>query len=140
MYMRLAICGLALFLAACPKDTATPEDRTSQQGTVAPGDSLVYADRGARQCESDGMSLEASAQLLIDGGMDVVNSTCGIRTGVDYPDVCGGGTVDILVHQIRTVNLSDAEPLGFQEINTLVNAAAGTGYELINCDDRFPIG
>jgi hypothetical protein len=42
------------------------------------------------------------------------------------------------VHEIRTVNLPDAEPLGFQEISTLVDAAKGTSYELIDCADRFP--
>lgn len=135
MDMRLAICGLALFLAACPKDTVTTEDRTAQEGSVAPGDSLVFADRGARQCESDGISLEASAQILIDAGIDVVNSACGIRTGVAYLTVCGEGTADIVVHEIRTVNLPDAEPLGYLEINTLVNAAVGTGYELVDCAD-----
>ena len=82
MDMRLAIWGLALFLAACPKDTVTTEDRAAQEGSVAPGDSLVFADRGARQCESDGISLEASAQILIDAGIDVIDSACGIRTGV----------------------------------------------------------
>ena len=135
MDTRLAICGLALFLAACPKDTVTTEDRAAQEGSVAPGDSLVFADRGARQCESDGISLDASAQILIDAGIDVINSACGIRTGVAYPAVCGEGTVDIVVHEIRTVNLADAETLGYLEINTLVNAAVGTGYELVDCAD-----
>lgn len=135
MDMRLAICGLAFLLAACPEDTVTPDDRAVQEGSLAPGDSLVFADRGARQCESDGISPEASAQILIDAGIDVIDSGCGIRTGVEHPAVCGEGTVDILVHEIRTVNLPDAEPLGYLEISTLVNAAAGTGYELVVCAD-----
>lgn len=138
MDMRLAICGLALFLAACPEDTVTSEDSATAESAVAPGDSLVFADRGVRQCESDGISPEASAQILIDAGIDVIRSNCGIRTGVAYLAVCGAGSVDILVHEIRSVNVPDAEVLGFQEISTLVDAAKGTSYELIDCADRFP--
>ena len=140
MDMRWAICVVALVLAACPDDTGTPEDPATWEAAVGPGDSLVFADRGVRQCQSDGISPEASAQILINAGMDVIRSTCGIRTGVDYPPVCGGGTVDILVHEIRSVNLSDAEQLGFQAISTLTDTAAGTSYELVDCADRFTSG
>lgn len=134
MDMRYAICVVTLFLVACPEDSDAPQD------SVVPEDSLVYADREARQCESDGVSLEASAQILINAGIDVLQSTCGIKTGVEYPAVCGGGTADILVHEIRSVNLPDAEQLGFQEISALIDAAMGTSYELLDCADRFPSG
>ncbi len=125
MDLRWAICVVTLLLVACPEDSITPVD------------TLVYVDREVRQCESDGVSLESSAQLLINAGIDVLQSSCGIRTGVLYPDVCGGATADILVHEIRSVNLPDAEPLGFQEIGTLIDAAAGTSFELIDCAVRF---
>ena len=134
MDMRYAICVVTLLLVACPEDSITPKD------AVVPEDSLVYAGREARQCESDGVSPEASAQLLINAGIDVIRSTCGVRTGVEYPTVCGRGTGDILVHEIRSVNLPDAEQLGFQEISTLIDEAAGTSYELFDCAERFTIG
>ncbi len=137
MDMRYAICVAALLLAACPEDSVTPQDSVMPQDSVIPDDLLVYADREVRQCESDGVSSGASAQILINAGIDVLQSTCGIRTGVEYPAVCGGGTADILVHEIRSVNLPDAEQLGFQEISTLIDATAGTGYELLDCADRF---
>lgn len=143
MDMRWAICVVSLILAACPEDSVTPEDMVTPEELITPDvlitpeDALVYADREVRQCESDGVSLEASAQILINAGIDVIRSSCGIRTGVEYPAVCGGGTVDILVHEIRSVNLSDAEQLGFQEISTLINAAVGTSYELLDCAERF---
>ena len=100
----------------------------------------MYANREVRQCESDGVSPEASAQILINTGIDVLRSTCGIITGVFFPAVCGGGTADILVHEIRSVNLPEAEQLGFREISTLTDAAAGTSYQLLDCADRFPSG
>lgn len=134
MDMRFAICVVTLLIVACREDSVTPED------LVTTDDLLVYADREVRQCESDGISPEASAQILINAGVDVINSTCGIRTGVEYPAVCGGATGDILVHEIRSVNLPDAEQLGFQAISTLIDEAAGTNYELVDCADRFASG
>jgi len=134
MDIRWAICVVTLLLVACPEDSNTPDD------SITPVDTLVYVDREVRQCESDGVSLESSAQILINAGIDVLQSTCGIRTGVLYPAVCGGATADILVHEIRSVNLPDAEQLGFQEIGTLIDAAAGRGYQLVDCAVRFTNG
>ena len=125
MGMRFTVYVGSLLVVACAGDS----------DISAPGDILVYADREARQCESDGVSPEASAQILINAGIEILQSTCGIITGVAFAAVCGGGTADILVHEIRSVNLPDAEQLGFQEISTLINAAADTGYELVDCDD-----
>lgn len=146
MDMRYAICVVTLLIVACQEDSGTPETLVTTEDLVSTGvpvttdDLLVYSDREVRQCESDGVSLEASAQILIDAGIDVIKSTCGIRTGVEYPAVCGGATGDILVHEIRSVNLSDAEQLDFQEISTLIDAAAGTSYELVDCAERFTSG
>ena len=125
MGMRFTVYAGSLLVVACAGDS----------DISSPGDILVYADREARQCESDGVSPEASAQILINAGIEILQSTCGVRTGVAFAAVCGGGTADILVHEIRSVNLPDAEQLGFQEISTLINAAADTGYELVDCDD-----
>ena len=107
------------------------------EGSVTPGNILVYADREVRQCESTGISLEASAQFLIYAGIDVLQSTCGIRTGVAFPDVCGGRTADILAHEIRSVNLPDAEKLGFYDIRTLIDPSAGTNYQFVDCAEWF---
>ena len=92
----------------------------------------MFAD-GAPQCEP-AILLESSAQKLIDAGVDVLRSSCGVRTGVSYAAVCGGPSGDILVHEIRSVNIRDANRLGFQEISILVDASAGTGYQLVDCD------
>lgn len=104
-----------------------------------PGDSLVFASRQARQCESDGISVDASAQILIDAGIDVIQSTCGYRTDLAYIAACGGGTGDILIHEIRTINLADAEALGFQDIAVLVDDAGDPAYSIINCMERAPV-
>ena len=129
MTIRLAACFGAAFLIGC-----------SDGGEGAgPGNTLVFADRQARQCESDGITVEASALVLINAGIDVIESTCGHRTGVAFPAVCGGPTSDILIHEMRTVNVGDAAALGFADVSTLVNAAAGTGYVALDCTDRAPV-
>jgi hypothetical protein len=101
------------------------------------GDALVYADRGAHQCQADGTTPEASAQQLINAGVDALKSYCGQRTGVVFPAVCGAPTGDILLHEIRAANLPDAEKLGFQSVAAL--AAAGQGYVLVDCTTRQPL-
>jgi len=121
MKMRCAVYFAFLFLAACSSGSSITEE------------TLVFA-YGPRQCES-GISLESSAQILIDAGIDVLKSSCGAQTGYFYPAVamCGMPSGLIWVHEIRTVNLSDAEQLGFHEISILVDASAGAGYQLIDC-------
>lgn len=133
--MRLLLYAFPVALAgaaACSSDGGSALD-------PGPGDTLVYESRGARQCESDGLTAEASAQKLINAGIDVLSSTCGYRTGVAFAAVCGGPTADILIHEIRIANLPDAERLGFAEVATLIDASAGTGYTAIDCEDRTPI-
>ena len=125
-----AVAGVAV-LAAC--------DGGDGNQFASPGDKLVFEDRGSIQCESDGITPEASAQKLIDAGIDVMSSTCGIRTGVAFATVCGEGTGEILVHEIRAANVEDAVKLGFAEVATLVDVGAGLNYELIDCADRVPI-
>jgi hypothetical protein len=106
-------------------------------GSVGRADVRVYISSGAEQCQSNGMSPQASAQRLINAGVDVLKSDCGVLTGVAFPAVCGGPTGDILVHEIRAANLPDAERLGFQDVATLT--AAGRGYALVDCTTRQPL-
>lgn len=108
-----------LLLAACDFDSSEADEI------------LVFAE-GALQCQPP-TTPESSAQILIDAGIDVLWSSCGTKTGVTVPAVCDSPGLDILVHEIRTVNLQDAERLGFQQASLLVDASAGTGYQLTNC-------
>jgi hypothetical protein len=67
-------CGVVL-LAAC-----SGNDDPSDLARI--GNRLVYTSREALQCESDGITPAESAQRLIDAGVDVIESTCGLITGV----------------------------------------------------------
>ena len=123
MFTRHQLYAIAVLVAACNGNGDTTASETV----------LVFADRGSSQCELDGISPEASAQTLITAGIEVLRSTCGIRTGVFFPAVCGGETGEIVVHEIRSVNLPSAEGLDFRLVDTLVDPVAGTGYRLVDC-------
>ena len=108
-----------LLLAAC------------DQGSSQPDTVRVYAD-GALQCEPQ-PTLASNAQILIGSGIDVLWSSCGVKTGVAVVTVCGAPSLEIFIHEIRSMNLQDAENLGYRQLETLVDASAGTGYELTDC-------
>ena len=98
------------------------------------GDTVVYEGRASVQCGSSGMSPEHSAQKLTTAGIEVVQSACGVITGVSFPAVCGGPDGKILLHQIRGTHLRDAEVLGFSSAALLIDPATGRNYERANCE------
>ena len=102
-------------------------------GAIHPGDALVYEGRQSLQCGTRGLTTQESAQKLVNGGIDVVLSNCGVITGVVYAAVCGAGTGEILIHEIRAVNLPDAEKRGFKSVVTLTDPIAGTDWAKVDC-------
>ncbi len=128
MSCRLLLSAACL-LAACSGDS----------GSGAADGALVYTGTGAAQCETGGLSLEQSAQRLIDAGIDVLDSACGAMTGVAFAAVCGAPTGEILVHEIRDVNAPHAREIGYESVETLVDPEQGTGYRLVDCDTREPV-
>ncbi len=93
---------------------------------------FIYTSTGAVQCESAGQTTEQTAQQLIAGGIDVTQSQCGIRTGVNVVSQCGAADITINLHQIKRQNLPDARLLGFDSISTLRHQG-GAGYDVLNC-------
>ena len=128
MRTRLLI-SVACLLAACSGDPGSGGADTAR----------VYTGTGARQCETDGLSLERSAQALVEAGIDVLDSSCGVMTGVAFPAVCGAPTGEILVHEIRSVNVPDAGELDYENVESLVDPEEGTGYRLVDCETRAPL-
>jgi len=106
----------------------------------ARGDRFVFESRQTRQCEpGTGLTLEASAAKLVDAGIDVLRSMCGRQTGVGFAAVCGGATGELVIHEIRASNVPDAEKLEFHDVETLIDAASGTGYEIVDCAALTPV-
>lgn len=142
----VAIVTLAvLVLAGCDDRNARSPDQNKPGGEMAPTDSngddtgavpsapeaqqnsgpqvsdtlWVMESRGTRQCEGGGLTVEQSRGKLADGGIQVVESRCGVRTDRMYPSVCGGATGDILLHRIPTGMLDAALELGFDPVGNV---------------------
>lgn len=113
----LVSCALAAVLPGCGEEK----------------NALVYEGRQAVQCGSRGLTTAESAQKLIDGGIDVIASNCGIVTGQVYAAVCGAGTGEILIHEIRSENVRDAEQRGFNPVRELQDPVSGTTWEKVDC-------
>ena len=125
-----ATCAL---LGACGGGGESAEDPLDSERASA-GDVLVYESRQAIQCTTRGLTPQASAQKLVNGGIDVLESNCGVNTDLVVITVCGAGTPDIIIHKIRRANLEDAEQLGFESVATLQNPTTGIGYAKVDCD------
>ncbi|MFT6791436.1 MAG: hypothetical protein ACJA04_000638 [Cellvibrionaceae bacterium] len=108
----------------------------SSNSTEETGNVTVFKSTEAIQCDdSSGISLEQSTQSLFDFGIDVIpeSSVCGMETNKSVSGACGSGTVDINIHDIREVNLVDAEFLGYADIAELEekDVTGGVGYEVV---------
>jgi hypothetical protein len=134
----LACVGLSL-IGCGGGDGSMDGNPIGPPGQVRIGNTWVYEGRQSLQCGSRGLTTQQSAQKLINGGIDVVQSACGVMTGVAFPAVCGAGTGEILLHEIRTVNLVDAEQRGFKAAATLQNPARGTDYARVDCQTGAPL-
>jgi len=103
---------------------------SSSQDTV-----LIYKSTEAVQCGFEGFSIDDTANELIEAGVDVLLSQCGITTGLIVATVCGAGTFDINIHEIPAQNIEDAEDLEFSQIEDLIDEEAGVGYQTTDCND-----
>ena len=80
---------------------------------------LVYDTRVILQCEeATNISPSQSAKILSDEGIDVIATSCGIKTGMVVIAMCGAPSLSIIVHEIQAENLQDAEMLGFSKVES----------------------
>ena len=129
----LLTAAACVMLGACGDESAS--DMSPPPERLTPGfNELVFESRQSVQCGSRGLTTQQSAQKLVNGGIDVLESNCGVNTNLVFVTVCGAGTGDILIHKIRKVNLPDAERLGFSSVATLQNPTTGIGYVKVDCD------
>ena len=98
---RVALSTTVLSLAAC--------------ASTQP-DTQVFINSGAKQCLGLGKSLDQTAKILTDAGIDNAAASCGQQQGVLFPAVCGGGTPDVNIHTISQADVTAAKALGFKEV------------------------
>lgn len=121
----LTSVSCAMLLAACSSNEPTTTERT---GT------LVFIDDGAVQCEPGSQSLQETAKILNEQGIEVLNSQCGNLTGMAFAAMCGGKTSGIHLHTITKSQLAVAAELGFASAASLANDE-GLGYEIVPCPE-----
>lgn len=109
-------------------------NKSSNVASHAGENIIVYISKGNKQCSHDGLSADGSVRVLVNAGVDVIETFCGAITGLAFAAVCGGGTGDIIAHKIRKVNLSSAKELGYEDVETLVDVKNMVGYEIHKCE------
>ena len=123
-------------LLGCNGNGNLRADQSISGGISSPelsvGEALVYIGNGAKQCENDGMSISESANLLINHGVDVISSHCGLIAGMAVLAVCGGPTLEINLHVINARKISDAQEEGFNLVSKL-EEQRGVGYQVVEC-------
>jgi len=97
-----------------------------EEHVIAPEkQSIVFVDRGAIQCESSGMTLTQTSAMLVEQGIDVIDSICGIEAGIDVIALCGHSDLKMNIHFIHIKNFNKAVNLGFSPISELTDGYVG---------------
>jgi hypothetical protein len=124
----LHLLALGLSLSGCGEESDMPGE------SVRTGNTVVFESRGRLQCDfTGGITPEQSAMKLINAGVDVMRSGCGGMTDVVFAAVCGGSSGELVLHEIRTVNLDTAEHAGFHSVAELKVPGGGKGYAWVDC-------
>lgn len=142
------ILGLSLALLGCSGENTTPVAQVSvlpspsatlppntPTATDAPHNATtdgvwVYISSGARQCEFSGHSLEVTASTLSEAAIEVLDSRCGVITGMMSAAVCGGTTPAINLHEIPQSQREQAQKLNYRTVESL---GPDLAYEQVTC-------
>jgi hypothetical protein len=117
--MRASLIASALLLAIGTAACTNDESATASAEPV-PGKVTVYqAGPRVAQCEPVVLTPAQSALKLGNTGVKPLNTTCGLIEDVVFPSVCGGGTPEIIVHEIDEAGLAAAEAAGFASTDKL---------------------
>ena len=129
----IAIIALAAVLTACSEGDASLIPTPGPSGPEA----VVFENGPAlAQCAAPALTVSQSAAKLEGAGIPVRTSSCGVRTGVAYPAVCGAPTGQLILHNIPTSSLSTAQAAGFYPAQGLVDAPRGIGWRRVSCQSR----
>ena len=119
------IAAICAFTTSCGGSNSSDSEINSVQ---------VFISNGSIHCGFEGNSPAQTAQLLIQNGIDVIESQCGIITGLARPAVCGSATDEVNIHTIFRANQNAAEELGFQPESNFNNQAA-LSLSVVPCEN-----
>jgi len=117
--------------SSAAKKTVDKEQEEADKAAEA-YDGIVYIETGAIQCQAQGVTYLETAQLLIDNGIEVLESRCADLSGVSVIAQCGAAGLDINVHVIPPESHARALSLGFKSTADL-KRDDDTGYTEKDC-------
>lgn len=116
--------SMVLFIVGCSNgDTGGGLDKTM----------LVYISNGHTQCNNDGVSYQDSLQTLVSSGIDVIETQCGVITGLSVITVCGAPTLGIIIHRVKQKAFTAANEMGYNSLSKIAAKDRGVSYQLIPC-------
>lgn len=98
-----------------------------------PYDGILYIETGAVQCQAQGVTHLETAQLLIDNGIEVLESQCADLSGEGVVIQCALVGPDINVHTVAPENHARALAMGFKSTSSL-KQDEDAGYTVKDCD------
>lgn len=125
MFKHLKLPALLTALISAPLLFACS---TSKQAETE----FVYINNGSIQCQSKGKTTQETASLLEQAGVIVTSSQCASLTNVMMMTMCGAPALNINIHEIQAVNISKAQTLGFESVNSL-KEGNNAGYQVQAC-------
>lgn len=122
--MRLINTTIILFLmSGCHGASIESNEENEEQV-------LVFISNEAIQCEFKGLMPAETAQKLINIGVDVIESQCGMIGG-GVMALCGLSTQEINIHTIHSQNVEDAKGAGFRPVSFIEEI--GLDYGVTSC-------
>ncbi len=115
MRLKFMLCFIGLAGVGCT-------DEGTQIPAPGPGEpqTVVYeSGPHLAQCAPPALTPAQSAAKLTSAGIQVHRSSCGHQVGIAHPAVCGGGTSEIILHDIPAPQLEDARAAGFGSVDDL---------------------
>jgi hypothetical protein len=108
-----SVSAVIVLLVACssPAPTAPPVSSAPAGKTLT-----VYKSLERRQCEEGGETAESLAVRLRAAGVEVQSVGCA-NDGMMYAAVCGGGTGELGVFDIRAADAERAAAAGFKPLS-----------------------
>ncbi len=98
-----------------------------------PYDGIIYIETGSVQCQAQGVTHLETAQLLIDNGIEVIESQCADLSGEGVVIQCGLVGPDINVHTVAPENHARSLAMGFKSTSSL-KQGDDIGYTIKDCD------
>ncbi len=128
----VAVCATGLGLSGCGEEG---EEMDAPQERIMPGNVTVFSSRGRLQCDfTGGITPQQSELKLTREGVDVLRSGCGVMTERAFAAVCGGPSGELVLHEIRSVNLDTAERIGFSAVDELKVPGGSKGFAWVDCE------